>query len=77
MILKALRGSGAADGAPGQSALLYRNDNGMLADVASELGLAEERSTRTSAWVAALAMVVSAIRRPEELELRARTTQSH
>jgi hypothetical protein len=29
---------------------LYRNDNGVLVDVASELGLAEERSTRTSAW---------------------------
>ena len=28
---------------------LYRNDNGVLVDVASELGLAEERSTRTSA----------------------------
>jgi len=29
---------------------LYRNDGGIFADVAEEMGLADERSTRTSAW---------------------------
>ncbi len=35
------------NGAPNR---LYRNDGGVLVEVASEMGLADERSTRTSAW---------------------------
>ncbi len=35
------------NGAPNR---LYRNDGGILVDVASEVGVADTRSTRTSAW---------------------------